>query len=118
MDALMSEVQASLTLFFHYCVRDTFILYWKQHNIFSIVKSKLSNSSSPTSYWQVPDPYSGERQKWLCEQISVYVSQNFPESQDFGEKSNNNFIKHTEDFLYMDLGFMEKGPASLPDVLC
>lgn len=41
-----------------------------------------------------------------------------PESQDFGEKSNNNFIKHTEDFLYMDLGFMENGPASLPDVLC
>lgn len=47
----------------------------------------------------------------------MYVSQNFPESQDFGEKYNNNFKKHTEDFLYMDLGFMENGPASLPDVL-
>lgn len=34
------------------------------------------------------------------------------------KKNNNNFKKHTEDFLYMDLGFMENGPASLPDVLC
>lgn len=48
----------------------------------------------------------------------MYVSQNFPESQDFGKKKKKNFKKHTEDFLYMDLGFMENGPASLPDVLC
>lgn len=34
------------------------------------------------------------------------------------KKYNNTLKKHTEDCLYMDLGFMENGPASLPDVLC